>query len=63
MVASQGSVAPRIWGPLLAGSVASLRLDGVVVVAPPLSDVQLTITALVLTQVKYCLNSTHFFVT
>ena len=63
MVASQGSVAPRIWGPLLAGSVGTLYLDGVVVVAPPLSESQLTMTALVLTKVKNCLTSTYFFVT
>ena len=63
MVAFQYSAAPRIWAPLLAGSVASLRLDGVVVVAPPLSESQLTMTALVLTKVKYRLNPTYFFIT
>jgi hypothetical protein len=63
VVAFRDSVAPKIWAPLLAGSVAPLRLEGVVVVAQPLSESQLTMTALVLTELKYCLTSTYFFVT
>jgi hypothetical protein len=50
VVAFRDSVAPRIRAPLLAGSVAPLHLEGVVVVAPPLSESQLTMTTLVLTE-------------
>ena len=59
----QDAVAPRIWALLLVGSVAPLRLDGVFVVAPPLSEFQLTMTALVLIKLKDYLTSTYFFVT